>query len=197
MKLKFKNFNIADWLSFYRIAAAPFLLILIFSHQRELFTWFLLVSYLTDAVDGIIARSLKITTSRGSEIDSVGDQITFGTGLIGLWIFERNFIVENYLIILLVLLPYLIQMAIAFSKYGKPTAFHTYLAKLSAVLQSFFILWFLFFGPLHWLFYVMIIIGLLETVEEVILIFMYQNWVDGVKGIYWALADNRRLTNRK
>lgn len=39
----------------------------------------------------------------------------------------------------------------------------------------------------------MIILGVLETIEEIILIFMYDNWVTGVKGIYWALRDKRRL----
>ena len=39
----------------------------------------------------------------------------------------------------------------------------------------------------------MIAIGLLETFEEITLIFMYDNWASDVKGIYWALRDKRRL----
>jgi CDP-diacylglycerol--glycerol-3-phosphate 3-phosphatidyltransferase len=84
-------------------------------------------------------------------------------------------------------------MIIAYKKYGKATAFHTYLAKLSAVIQGVFILWLLFFGPVYWLFYTMIIIGVLETIEEITLIYLYDQWVAGVKGIYWALKDKRRL----
>lgn len=190
--LTFKNFNIADWFSFYRIAAAPFLVLLLFFGEREFFTWFLLVSYCTDMLDGIIARKLKITSARGSQLDSFGDQITFVLGLIGIIIFEYEFVKENYLLITIVFIPYIIQMFIAFIKYGKATAFHTYLAKLSAVIQAVFILWLLFFEPIFWLFYVMIILGVLETIEEIVLIFMYDNWVDGVKGIYWALRDKRR-----
>ena len=190
--LTFKNFNIADWISFYRIAAAPLLIVLLILNERNLFTWFLLVSYCTDAIDGFIARKLKITSSRGSQLDSFGDQITFMLGLIGIFIFEFNFIKTNYVLIIISFSPYLIQMLIAFVKYGKATAFHTYLAKLSAVVQSVFILWLLFFEPIYWLFYVMIIVGILETVEEITLIFMYDKWVAGVKGIYWAIQDKRR-----
>ncbi|GAL72475.1 hypothetical protein [Jejuia pallidilutea] len=51
--LTFKNFNIADWFSFYRIIAAPFLLALIWYGERQIFTWFLLISYATDAIDAI------------------------------------------------------------------------------------------------------------------------------------------------
>ena len=190
--LTFKNFNIADWFSFYRIAAAPLLIVLLILNERNLFTWFLLISYCTDAIDGFIARKLQITSPRGSQLDSFGDQITFTLGLVGILIFEFDFIKTNYVLIIISFSPYLIQMLIAFLKYGKATAFHTYLAKLSAIVQSAFILWLLFFEPIYWLFYVMIVIGILETIEEITLIFMYDNWVAGVKGIYWAIKDKRR-----
>ena len=88
-------------------------------------------------------------------------------------------------------------MLIAYSKYGKATAFHTYLAKLSAILQSLFILWSLFFSPVYVLFYIMIVISLLETFEEIILIFMYDEWASDIKGIYWAFKDKHRLKTAK
>ena len=191
--LTFKNFNIADWFSFYRIAASPILLTLLWFDLRLVFSWFLLISYLTDAVDGYLARKLKITSPRGSQLDSFGDQITLVVGLLGLFYFETDFIKENLTLIIIAFIPYIIQMLIAYFKYGKATAFHTYLAKLSAVLQSLFILWSLFFNPEYPLFYIMIGIGILETIEEISLIFMYDNWASDVKGIYWALRDKRRL----
>ena len=195
--LTFKNYNIADWFSFYRIAAAPFLLILLWLDNRELFTWLLLISYCTDMIDGFLARKLKIASARGSQLDSLGDQLTFLIGLAGLLSFEFNFIKENYLIILIALIPYVIQILIAYKKYGKATAFHTYLAKLSAFIQGVFILWALFFSPVYWLFYFMIVLGLLETLEEITLIFMHKNWVSDVKGIYWALHKKRNNTTEE
>jgi len=191
--LTFKNFNIADWFSFYRIFAAPFLLVLIWLDERLIFAWLLLISYSTDAIDGYLARKLKITSARGSQLDSMGDQITLIVGLIGLLYFETSFIITNMVLIVIAFVPYIAQMIFAYLKYGKATAFHTYLAKLSAILQSVFILWSLFFSPEYSLFYLMIIIGLLETFEEITLIFMYDNWASDVKGIYWAFRDQRRL----
>jgi len=191
-RLTFENFNIADWFSFYRILAAPFLLLLIWLDHRLLFTWFLLISYSTDMIDGYLARKLKISSIRGSQLDSVGDQLTFAVGLVGVWVFERDFIIENFFWILLGLSFYTLQMVLAFKKYGKTTSFHTYLAKLSAIVQGVFILWLLFFGPVYWLFYFMIFLGIIETIEEITLIFLYDNWVANVKGIYWALNDKRR-----
>ncbi len=195
--LTFKNYNIADWFSFYRIFAAPFLLVLIWLDLQLIFTWLLLISYCTDAIDGFLARKLKITSPRGSQLDSFGDQVTFIIGLIGLFYFETDFITTNLLIILVAFVPYIIQMLIAYIKYGKATAFHTYLAKLSAIIQSIFILWSLFFNPEYVLFYVMIVVGVLETLEEIALIYMYDQWASDVKGIYWALRDKRRLRKSK
>ena len=194
--LTFKNYNIADWFSFYRIFAAPFLLVLIWFDLRLIFTWLLLVSYCTDAIDGYLARRLKITSARGSQLDSFGDQITLIIGLIGLFYFETQFIKTNLTLIGIAFIPYIIQMLIAYFKYGKATSFHTYFAKLSAIIQSVFILWSLFFTPEYTLFYIMIIIGLLETFEEIILIFMYDHWASDIKGIYWALRDKRRLKKK-
>ena len=190
--LTFKNFNIADWFSFYRIFAAPFLIVLIWLDYRDLFSWFLLLSYSTDMIDGFLARKLKITSPRGSQLDSMGDQLTLIAGFIGLLRFEFEFISEQYQWILIPFTLYCIQMLIAFKKYRKATAFHTYLAKLSAVIQAVFILWLLFFGPVYWLFYTMIIIGIVETIEEILLIFLYPQWVAGVKGYIWARNDKRR-----
>lgn len=191
--LTFKNYNIADWFSFYRVIAAPFLVFLLWLDERQLFAWFLLISYSTDAIDGYLARKLKITSPRGSQLDSFGDQVTLIVGLIGLLIFENEFIKKNIIIISIAFVPYIIQMIIAYYKYGKATAFHTYLAKLSAIIQSAFILYSLFFNVNYTLFYIMILFGLLETFEEISLIFMHDNWASDVKGIYWVFRDRRRL----
>ena len=190
-----KAFNIADWFSFYRIAASPVLGILLLTGQREWFTWLLLLSYSTDAIDGFLARRLRISSSRGSQLDSLGDQLTFTMGLLGVLCFERSFVITHWVWIVIAFTPYLIQMALAFQKYGKTTAFHTYLAKSSAIVQSVFILWMLFFGPVMWMFWLMIGLGIIETLEEITLIFMYDKWVDGVKGIFWALRDPRRSSS--
>ena len=194
--LTFKNYNIADWFSFYRIASAPLLLALIFFDERLIFSWLLFISYSTDAIDGYLARKFKITSPRGSQLDSFGDQITLIVGLVGLYFFETNFIKNNFTLILIAFVPYILQMFIAYFKYGKATAFHTYLAKLSAVMQSAFILFSLFFYPEYTLFYIMIVIGLLETFEEITLIFMYDNWTSDVKGVFWSFNDKRRLKKK-
>jgi CDP-diacylglycerol--glycerol-3-phosphate 3-phosphatidyltransferase len=188
----FKEFNIADWFSFYRIMAAPFLILLIVLDQRTLFSWFLVISFSTDAIDGYLARTLKITSSRGSFLDSFGDQSTFFAAVLGMLFFEWEFIVKHYLIIIIALILYFIQTIMAYRKYGKASSFHTYLAKITAVLQGIFIVTLFMIKPVEWLFYLTIALGLIEIFEEIIMVTMYDEWVTDVKGIWWALNDPRR-----
>jgi hypothetical protein len=42
----------------------------------------------------------------------------------------------------------------------------------------------------------MIALGVLETIEEITLIFMYDNWASDVKSIFHALKDKRRIKKR-
>lgn len=188
----FKEFNIADWFSFYRILAIPLLAAALVWGSRDLFTWLLLISYSTDMIDGQLARRLNLSSSRGAQLDSIGDQLTLAAGLVGIWVYETAFVYEYIWPIGLGLSLYLLQMVLAYFKYGKATAFHTYMAKTSALLQGVFVLWALFFGPVIWLFWIVIIVGVLETAEEITLIFMYDTWVKDVKNYFWALRDPRR-----
>ena len=190
----FRNFNIADWFSFYRVAAIPVLILALLSGEREVFTWLLLISYSTDAIDGQLARRMNLCSARGAQLDSLGDQLTLIAGVAGIWVFETDFVLEYRYPITLALSLYLLQMIIAYLKYGKATAFHTYMAKTSALLQGIFVLWALFFTPITWLFWVVIVMGILETAEEITLIFMYNQWVKDVKSYFWALKDPRRLS---
>lgn len=193
--ISLKAFNIADWFSFYRIVAIPVLAVALIWGSREMFTWLLLISYSTDAIDGQLARRLNLCSARGAQLDSLGDQLTLVAGLVGLWVYESGFVYHYIWPIGLALTLYLLQMVIALFKYGKATAFHTYMAKTSALLQGIFVLWALFFGPETWLFWTVIVMGVLETAEEITLIFMYETWVKDVKSYFWALRDPRR-TNR-
>ncbi len=195
--LTFRNYNIADWFSFYRIAAAPVLIVLLFFELRLAFAWMLLLSFSTDAVDGYLARSLKITSPRGSQLDSIGDQITFILGIVGLFVFELEFMQHKLPLLLVVFIPYFVQMLIAFIRYGKATAFHTYFAKLSAIVQAVFILTALFLDPIPWLFYSVLVVGVLETLEEITLIFMHDQWTEDVKGIYWAFQKKKKEKKNK
>jgi CDP-diacylglycerol--glycerol-3-phosphate 3-phosphatidyltransferase len=182
-----KKLSLPDWLSVYRILSAPFLITLIFFDYRIAFGVLLLISFLTDAVDGFLARKMNIVTQRGAQLDSIGDAVTFIIALGAVIKFETNFLLNHLVLIGIAFGLYIFQLFLAYWRYGMPSSFHTYLAKLTVVVQAFFLVYLCLFDVNLWLFYTAIILSIIEAIEEIILIFLFSKWVANVKGIFWAL----------
>ena len=145
------------------------------------------VSFFTDLIDGYLARKFKVTSILGTKLDSIGDDLTVLVGLIALFVLKLEFIKQHVIIFIILLVLFLVQTTYAFIRYKKMTNFHTYLAKIAAVLQGvFLILVFFTEEPSLILFYAATIITMVELIEETILIRMLPEWQANVKGIYWV-----------
>jgi CDP-diacylglycerol--glycerol-3-phosphate 3-phosphatidyltransferase len=181
---------VINGITLYRIVAAPFLLILIFTGQYEIFKWLLGISFFTDLIDGYLARKYKVTSVIGTRLDSIGDDLTVLVAMIGLFVMKTAFIKQEIVLFIILFSLFLVQIIYAFIRYRKMTSFHTYLAKTAALLQGAFLL-FTFFTtePNLILFYVAAIITMLELTEEIILVGLLKHWKANVKGIYWVLKE--------
>ncbi|TND09266.1 MAG: CDP-diacylglycerol--glycerol-3-phosphate 3-phosphatidyltransferase [Bacteroidetes bacterium] len=188
----FRRLNTADWISMYRIMASGLLLLLLLLEMKMLFACFLAISLASDIIDGMVARKLNICTARGARLDSIGDALTFVLAATGIWYFEKDFLRANKTWLLLAVVPYVVQILLAVARYGRPSSFHTYLAKAAALLQGTFILLLFFLGPIPWLFYAAVGITVLEVLEEMILLFLLRREDINVKGLYWVLKGRRK-----
>jgi phosphatidylglycerophosphate synthase len=184
------SYYIINGITLYRVLAVPLLLFLIFTNRPDLFKWLLAISFFTDAIDGFLARKYKVVSVMGAKLDSLGDDLTVVAGVIGLFVFKRDFISQEYIWLLLLLILFVIQVISALSRYGAFTSFHTYLAKLAAVFQGvFLILSFFTPEPILLLFYMAVVVTALDLLEEIVLTFMLRQWKANVKGIYWVLKQ--------
>jgi len=185
--------RLVNLITFYRIITAPLLLYLVIAGQIIPFQWLLAASFFTDAVDGIIARKSKTTSILGSRLDSIGDDLTFAVAVIGLVITRPAFVFEQWIIIVTLLSLFFIQLLMGLNKYGRMTSFHTYLAKLAAILQAMFLMssFFLenFVCPL---FYTACAATAIELIEEIILVRLLPFWKTDVKGLYWVLHAKKQ-----
>ena len=83
---------------------------------------------------------------------------------------------------------YVLQNYLAFKKFGKPSSFHTYAAKIAAVSQGVFLIFFFILpDPVDLLFYVTAWLTLLDLAEEIALIKLVPEWRTDLKGIYWVM----------
>lgn len=187
-----RSLYIVNGITWYRIIAAPILLVLIFTKQFDIFKWLLALSFFTDLIDGYLARKYKVVSIMGSRLDSIGDDLTVFVAIIGLFVFESEFVRKEFMILSILFLLFIVQTSFALVRYRKISSFHTYLAKSAAILQGlFFILIFLLSEPLYFLFYLAAVVTGIELLEEIILVALLPRWEANVKGLFWVLKRQK------
>lgn len=188
-----QSYYLVNGITLYRLIAAPVLIWLILTRQPDVFKWLLAVSFFTDSIDGYLARKYKVVSVLGAKLDSIADDLTVVAGIIGLFVFKPAFIKEVYIWLILVFALFVIHVILALVRYGKPTSFHTYLAKTAAVCQGvFLILAFFVPAPLYPLFYIAALVTALDLVEEIVMILLLPDWEADIKGVYWVLKRRRK-----
>ena len=181
------SFYIVNAITVYRLVAAFLLLYLLITKNAALFKWMLAISFLTDAVDGYLARRFGVVSPMGSRLDSIADDLTMLMGILGILRFQPAFLRQEVVLVVLLTALYLVQLCLALYRYGKPSSFHTYLAKAAAVLQAVFLILFFFLPEWPvWLFRVAAVVTAVQIIEEIILLWMLPTWQTDVKGLWWV-----------
>ena len=183
-------------ITLYRLVATLFILYLILDRQFELFKWFIAFSFFTDAIDGTLARKFGVVSDVGSKMDSIADDLTVLVAMVGLYVFKPEFFMQHYIYFIILLVLFVLQVTIALIRYRRFSSFHTWLAKLAAILQgSFLILMFFLPEPIMLIFYAAIAVTAIQLIEEIIIVFILPKWRTDVKGIYWVMKENKNKTN--
>ncbi|MGZ3945895.1 MAG: CDP-alcohol phosphatidyltransferase family protein [Mucilaginibacter sp.] len=185
-----RKFYIINGITFYRMLVAPVLVYLIVAHRFDIFKWLLLLSFFTDAIDGYLARMYKITSAFGSRIDSIADDLTIIAAIVGIYVWHPTFILYEIVPVSILLILYLVQNTLALIRYKRLTSFHTYSAKIAAILQGIFMIAYFFLPyPIYWLFYLVVIFTVFDLVEEIVLILSLRIYRTNVRGLYWLKKE--------
>ena len=180
--------RVINLITFYRIVTFPFLILLILLDRIDVFKWFLLASFFTDAIDGFLSRKYKATSVLGAKLDSIGDDLTILAATIGLFVTQFDFIEKELTLFLILFGVFLFQLTASLIRYKKISSFHTYLAKAAAVVTAIFLLSVFFLERiLYPFFYAAYLVTLVELIEEIVLVFLLPKWKVNVKGLYWVL----------
>lgn len=188
-----KVFYIVNGITFYRLAIAPVLIVLIVTGQFNWFKWLLMISFFTDAIDGFLARRYETASAFGARLDSIADDCTILAAIIGMLFLHALFFLYQIIPVAVLFVLYITENILAFWRYKRTTSFHTYTAKIAAVSQAAFLIAFFFLPyPLYWLFYITVFTTVADLLEEIILIILLPEYQTNIKGIYWLLRDRKK-----
>lgn len=158
--------NLANMLTATRILLA--LVLLFFINNKVVYLTLFSIAFLTDAIDGTVARLTKSASDFGSKLDDFAD--TLLGAVMGLSIFIW---LGTDLLIFLAFASILIATRIfnviyTKYKYGKPYVIHTYGNKLTFFIAFLLPITYLLFDSVFF-FYVVIAVGTLASIEECII----------------------------
>ena len=186
------SYYIVNVITLYRIIMFPVLLLLIIDQRQDIFKWLIAISFFTDAIDGFLARRFKAVSKFGSMLDSIGDDLTIVVAITGIIIFKPEFLRHEAIPITLLWTLFLLQTILALIRYRRLSSFHTYAAKIAAILEGIFILLLFFDRPVYFLFRITAIAIAIDLVEEIILVMLLPHWETDVKGLYWVLKKRQK-----
>jgi len=128
--------NIPNCLSASRLALVPVLLYLAYYGHRDAFLILLAGSLLTDGLDGYLARRWQQTSELGARLDSWGDLCTYSAMLLGLFLLWPTIFQQQKWFFVLGFFTYLVPTITSLLKFHELPRYHTWSAKLAAVLMA-------------------------------------------------------------
>ncbi|MFH1215585.1 MAG: CDP-alcohol phosphatidyltransferase family protein [Pseudomonadota bacterium] len=183
--------NIANILSVTRLVIAPFLLYFAWSDRRGLFLVFGVTALLTDCLDGYFARKFHQSSELGAKLDSWGDLAIYMAVPLSIWWLWPEIIRSEAVYIAVCFIGFAVPVLFGFLKFRRLTSYHTWGAKLSAVLLSSSILILIFNGP-SWPFRLATMVFLCAEIEEICITVLLPKWRADVSSIFVVLRERRK-----
>jgi len=188
--------NIPNILSITRLILTPFLLYFAWNGKSDIFLVILVVALITDCLDGYIARKLNQTSELGARLDSLGDNFIYITVVVSVWWLRPDIFHREDVWISIVLFSYVLPLICGFLKFKQLISYHTYGAKLSAVLLSVSVILMLLNGP-SLPFRISAVIFFITAIEETSITFILPIWKADVPSIVHAIAMRRKILKDK
>ncbi len=182
--------SVPNLLSCTRLALVPVLLSLAWFGLARTFFVSLIVSVLTDAVDGYLARRLNQTTHLGAKLDSWADLSTqLSLPLCGWWL-RPELVQQEAPYLAAGIVFYLAAIAVGFLKFRRLTSYHSWGGKLSAIAVGAAVLVFFANGP-GWPLRIAMPIVILSCLEEIAITAVLPERRDNVTSLRHALQIRR------
>lgn len=131
--------TIPNILSAYRIVAVPAIVWAIASGHRMAYAILILVNFITDILDGLLARALKQQTALGAKLDSFADLCTLTLIVAGFAVLERPFIAARAWAFAPLVGLFAFTQIWSLLRFRRLQSLHLYSSKLAGYVLGFFL----------------------------------------------------------
>lgn len=184
--------NLPKLLVAFRFISGPLLLLDAWDGNTSF--WFItifILAFLSDIFDGVFARRLGVSNAALRQADSWTDVCFYICVFASAWIVYPDIIKGFSTPLLTVVFAQGLWWIINLVKYGKPASYHTYSAKLWGItlfIATVALFGFNYAGVALWL---TIIVGLVHTIEEILMTLLLPVWQHDVLSIVhaWKLRE--------
>jgi len=183
--------NVPNFISLYRLLVFPVILFMALTGRENGFVILLCISLVSDVLDGNIARIFKLQTHFGAALDNLADIFTYAMALLGLFIFKWTDIEPHAWILYLFLGVFVLSYIVAFYRFGKIPGLHLYSAVSAGYAQSIFFFVLFVFGFYSWMYYLVVIWGIIAYTEKIFVLLKLDDIKIGVKGLYWLIKKEK------
>lgn len=153
--------------------------------NEKAFLALVIFALFTDSIDGTIARWLRQDSILGAKLDSLGDLATYISIPICGWLLWPEKFIEEMVFAVMTILSYIVPVVVGLLKYRRVTSYHTWGAKLSAVLVGVSVL-LLFMDVSPWPFRIFAPVAALAGLEEVAITFTLSGWHANIPTLWHA-----------
>lgn len=176
-------------LTIYRLAAAPVAAGVALAGHRDAFFVLLIVSLITDLIDGPLARRLGQVTELGAKLDTIADSCTVIAGIFGLYLLDRAVFRPELPALYVFLASYAAAALACLVKFRVLPAYHLYTSKLAAFWSGVFFIWLYAFGYSPAFFVSLLALGVLANVESLLSTWRLKRFQTDI-GSLFRIRDN-------
>lgn len=183
--------TLPNLLTGFRFVAAPVLLSLAWNGHGVAFMVLLAIAFVTDMLDGMVARLTGQVTPFGASLDSWADVITYLTIALSCWWLWPEVVRREALYVALIVASCLLPALAGILKFGCFTSYHTWGVKIAAASMGSTLYVLFLHGP-AWPFRIAAVICLLAAIEEIIITLLLPEPESNLRSVWDVLKRSER-----
>ena len=174
------------------MAMAPVLLLLAWFQQGQVFLIILALAYISDAVDGPIARRTGQQSALGPSLDTWADVSIYLSVLLCAWWLWPELFVQEALYFMFIIASIMFPLLAGLVKFRCTTSYHTWLTEAAAVCTTVSTL-LLFTGVSPWPFRASSVLCMLAGFEEILITIFLRQPASDIHSLWHANRKNESM----